>query len=238
MYDYDYYYEQEPSEIDALVEETVDKITDTILSKAKDEVDSQLQKAKKIQEQYDKDKRILNEIINRQNTHIKTLTDELSNLQKEYDKKRSEIPSLDFEIGEKVLEAEMQYEDGRLVCSTCNGEGKVKIQSTEYGEIETTCPHCKGNTYAGEKNIVKEIKYRRYRPRTVTIVRANVCFENNGKLTTTYYTKEHSGSCEIGHTNIEKKIFKAHETEACRKYCDELNKKALEEAQKHIYKNN
>ena len=48
MYDYDYYYEQEPSEIDILIEEAVDKVRDTILLKAKDEVESQTQKAKKI----------------------------------------------------------------------------------------------------------------------------------------------------------------------------------------------
>lgn len=47
MYDYDYYYEQEPSEIDILIEETVDKVRDTILLKAKDEVEAQTQKAKK-----------------------------------------------------------------------------------------------------------------------------------------------------------------------------------------------
>lgn len=236
MYDYDYYYEQEPSEIDILVEETIDKIRDTILLKAKDEVDSQVQKAKKIQELYDKDKRIWGEIHNREQTCIKKLTDELNTLKEEYNKKRSEVPSLDFEVGEKVLEAEMQYQDGKLVCPTCNGKGKINVTLDEYGDIETTCPHCKNNTYEGEKNLVREIKYHQYRPRTTTVVRAVASFEEGNKIYKTYYTKEHSGSCELSHSETKNKIFKVKDIEACRKYCEELNKKELEEAQKHIYK--
>ena len=236
MYDYDYYYEQEPSEIDILVEETIDKIRDTILLKAKDEVESQTQKAKKVQEQYDEDKRTWREIHNREQSCIKKLTEELNALKDEYNKKRSEVPSLDFEIDEKVLEAKMQFEDDKLNCPTCEGKGRITITLDEYGGVEVTCPHCKNNTYKGEKNLVREIKYHRYRPSTTTVVRAEVSFEKSNKITTTYYTKEHSGSCELAHTEIKSKIFKANDIEACRKYCEELNQKALEEAQKHIYK--
>lgn len=236
MYDYDYYYEQEPSEIDILIEETVDKIKDTILLKAKDEVDSQVQKAKKIQEQYDKDKNTWNEVHQKEQSRIKELTEELKALKEEYNKKRSKVPSLDFEIGEKVLEADLQYNYGKLVCPTCNGKGKFNVTLDEYGDTEIVCPHCKNNTYAGEKNLVREINYRHYRPRTTTVVSANVHFEGNGKISTTYYTKEHSGSCEIMHSKSD--IFKHNDTEACKRRCEELNKKALEEAQKHIYKEN
>lgn len=236
MYDYDYYYEQEPSEIDILIEETVDKVRDTILLKAKDEVESQTQKAKKIQEQYDKDKRIWGEVHNREAALIKELTDKLNSLKEEYNKKRSEVPSLDFEIGEKVLEANLQYQDEELVCPTCNGEGRISVKLDEYGAVDVVCPHCKNNTYEGEKNLVRKIKYHQYKPRATTVVRATVSFEEDNRIYATYYTKEHSGSCELSHSETKSKIFKAKDIETCRKYCEELNKKALEDAQKHIYK--
>lgn len=235
MYDYDYYYKQEPSEIDILIDETVDKIRDTILLKAKEDVESETQKSKKIQEKYDMDKKVWDEIRQRQNKQILELTNKLKNLEEEYNKKRSETPSLDFEVGEKVLEAELQYRSGALVCPTCKGKGKVNVQSEEYGDIEATCPHCKNNTYEGENNLVRKIEYHQYRPRTTTVVRATVHFEENNKMHTTYYTKEHSGSCELSHSEIKHKIFKAKDIEACRKYCEELNKEILEEAKKHIY---
>lgn len=38
-----------------------------------------------------------------------------------------------------------------IKCSTCNGIGKVKTQTADYGEVEITCPHCKG-----EKSVTYE----------------------------------------------------------------------------------
>lgn len=236
MYNYDYYYEQAPSEIDALIEETIDKIRDTILLKAKDEVESQTQKAKKISAQYDEAKRIWRETHDREQSHIKELTEELNALKEEYNKKRSEIPSLDFEIGEKVLVADIQFEVGKLVCPTCHGRGRINVTLDEYGDIETICPHCKNNTYEGKNNLVREIKYHQYRPTTTTVVRAVASFEEGNKIYKTYYTKEHNGSCEVSHSEIKSKIFKVEDIEACRKYCKELNEKELEKARKHIYK--
>lgn len=220
MYDYDYYYEQEPSEIDLLIEDTVDKIRRTIIEQAKEDVESETQKSKKIQEKYDTDKKHWLDMNSELRSKNNKLQNELEELKTKYEKKRTEIPSLDFEIGETVYYINYDY-NRKLVCPTCHGTGYVNFNTDEYGNITTSCPHCHGNSYG---DIRKEVEYRRYYPSSTTI--RKVCMEFEKDSTEISYWL--SGS--VGRVD---KVFK--DRESCQAECDKLNIEALEEAKKHIY---
>ena len=231
-FDFDYYYEPQQAEIDAIVDGAVSKIKDIVTGQAKTQINEQLQKADKIQEQYDKDQHIWQEIHRRQANIIKEKTQELENLQKQYTKQRTEIPALEFEIGDKVWHAKLNYHSEKLVCPTCQGKGIIQVALDEYGKVDITCPHCKGSTWGD--GIYRYIEYNTYDPELTTIdwVEIEISKSNNEKrILTTYHTKTHSGS--MSHSYDTNEVFASQEE--CEKYCEELNKKAYNDAKKHIY---
>lgn len=220
MYDYDYYYEKEPSEIDILIEDTVEKIRQTIIEQAKEDVESETQKSKKIQERYDTDKKHWLDMNSELRSKNNELQNELKELKTKYEKKRTEIPSLDFEIGETVYYIGSRY-DQKLVCLTCHGSGKVNLNTDEYGDITTSCPHCYGNLYG---DIRREVEYRKYYPSTKRIETVYMEFSKDSTKIS-YWLSESVGKVD--------RVFK--DRESCQAECDKLNIKELEEAQKHIY---
>ena len=231
-FEFDYYYDSQQAEIDAIVGDAVDKITNIITGQAKTQIDEQLQKANQIQEQYDKDKRIWGEVHNRESACITELTNELNSLKEQYNKQRTEIPALEFEIGDKVWHAHLNYHSEKLVCPTCQGKGIIQVALDEYGKVDVTCPHCKGSTWGD--GVYRYIEYNTYYPELTTIDYAEVEISkvnNEQRIITTYHTKTHSGS--MSHSYGMNEVFATKEE--CQKYCEELNKKAYEEAKKHIY---
>ena len=221
MYDYEYYYEQEPSEIDLLVADTVNKIKKTILLKAKDDVEAETQKAAKVQEQFDIYKANSERAHKSKAEFIQKLQDELKNLTVEYNKKRTEIPTVDFDIGEKVFYITYDYEDKVLKCPTCNGTGKITCTLDEYGEVQADCPHCHGMTWGnGPRQIYK---YHFYYPRQEEITKIHLTISNEGMQTRYMFRNGHD----------DKNVYKDRAT--CQAECDRLNQQALAEAQTYIY---
>ena len=232
MYDYDYYYEQEPSEIDLMVEEAVDKVKSTILLRAKDRVEQQTLKAEKIKKEYQDFKDGTKEIINDQKSKIKDLENRLIELKEDYIKKRTEIPTLDYEIGDKVW---MPYRmsDKTLICPTCQGTGYVNIDTDNFGSVKISCPHCHGSEWKHKGDFVKKIQYWEYQPMIRTICGVTIEINEQKQQTIYYKVKSPSGYCnEYPSPNIND-IYA--DQASCQKRCEELSKLALEDAKQYIY---
>lgn len=232
MYDYDYYYEQEPSEIDLMVEEAVDKVKRIILLRAKDEVEQQTLKAEKIDKEYQNFKDGARKLIDDQKAEIKDLEKRLKTLQEDYDKKRTEIPALDYEIGDTVW-IPHKTSDKTLLCPTCQGTGYVNIDTDIFGSVKISCPHCHGSEWKHKGNFVKKVQYWKYQPMARTICGATIEINEQKQQTVYYKVKSPSGYCNDYPSPNVNDIY-ADEA-SCQKRCEELNKLALEDAKQYIY---
>lgn len=144
-------------EVDEMLTETIDKITSFIKNEVKDDIDSQLRKAEIKQKEIDELKskiRRLEEIIKNQNNKNNELTAELQ-------KKRTEIPSFEFEIGDKVWVPTI-YKTEKLLCKTCEGTGTISVNSEEFGSIEATCSICRGWNWTNSDKPPKQSNYYIY----------------------------------------------------------------------------
>ena len=84
-----------------------------------------------------------------QQEKIKVLEIDLKRAKEELERKDNEIPKVPFMPGDKVWWIGNDCRNEVVIkCSTCEGKGKVKTQTADYGEVEITCPHCKGNSVA------------------------------------------------------------------------------------------
>ena len=159
--DYSDYYEQEPSEVDEIVDDAVQKITDIITERAKDEIDSIMNKAKYLEEQ--------NAIESKQRAEAWKETaawkKKCEELTKELEKQRTEL-KLEFEVGEKVFFTRYRHDRSKKVfCSECGGTGVIKriVDGEEYSK---KCPKCEGNTWYSNTRPTpqKEVEYYEYYP--------------------------------------------------------------------------
>lgn len=214
--DYGYSEAQHP-EIDDLITETIDKIKETIMLEIKDEIDKQLHKAEIKQQEIDK----LNESLRDRNNMIAELRNQVKSLQADIDKKRTEIPTFEYELGEEVWVAK-SVGILELHCDVCNGTGRITITHDDYGDLKITCPKCESRTYFRKGKYMEKVSYYKYAPQKYSIKEIHL----------DYLPKGMKVSYTFNDLNVDNLVFK--DKEECIRYCDVLNKKCLDEAERRL----
>ena len=137
----DDYFENQ-SEADQIIDDAVDRLIGLIPENTKAE-------SEKYRKLYESSAKRVNELRKEsyeQAEKIEVLEIDLKRTKEEFERKDNEIPKVPFMPGEKVWWIGNDCQNVvTLKCSTCQGNGKVKTQTADYGEVEITCPHCKGN---------------------------------------------------------------------------------------------
>lgn len=141
MSNFDDYFEDQ-SEAEQIIDEATDKLVGLISEKTKSEIERYKNWYESTAEMRDK----LQKRVYEQAEQIKVLEIDLKRVKEELERRDNEIPKVPFMPGDKIwwLGNDCRNEV-TLKCSVCEGKGKVKVQTTDYGEVEITCPHCKGN---------------------------------------------------------------------------------------------
>lgn len=144
MSNFDDYFEDQ-SEVEQIIDDATDKLVGIISEKTKAEIEeyknryeSATERAAELQKEFYE-----------QREKIKVLEIDLKRAKEELERKDNEIPKVPFMPGDKVWYIGNDcYNTVTIKCSTCDGRGKVKTQTADYGEVEITCPNCKGNSVA------------------------------------------------------------------------------------------
>ena len=138
-------YFEDQSEAEQIIDDTIDKLVGLISEKTKSEIERYKNWYESAAEVRDK----LQKRVYEQAEQIKVLEIDLKRTKEELERKDNEIPKVPFMPGDKVWWIGNDCRNEVVIkCSTCEGKGKVKIQTADYGEVEITCPHCKGNSVA------------------------------------------------------------------------------------------
>ena len=144
MSNFDDYFEDQ-SEAEQIIDDTIDKLVGLISEKTKSEIERYKNWYESTAEVRDK----LQKRVYEQAEQIKVLEIDLKRTKEELERKDNEIPKVPFMLGDKVWWIGNDCRNEVVIkCSTCEGKGKVKTQTADYGEVEITCPHCKGNSVA------------------------------------------------------------------------------------------
>lgn len=144
MSNFDDYFEDQ-SEAEQIINDTIDKLVGLISEKTKSEIERYKNWYESTAEVRDK----LQKRVYEQAEQIKVLEIDLKRTKEELERKDNEIPKVPFMPGDKVWWIGHDCRNEVVIkCSTCEGKGKVKTQTADYGEVEITCPHCKGNSVA------------------------------------------------------------------------------------------
>lgn len=144
MSNFDDYFEDQ-SEAEQIIDETTDKLVGLISEKTK----SEIERYKNWYESSDKMRAELQKQVYEQQEKIRVLEIDLKRTKEELERKDNEIPKVPFVPGDKVWYIGNDCINEVVIkCPVCEGRGKVKIQTADYGEVEIICPHCKGNRVA------------------------------------------------------------------------------------------
>lgn len=144
MSNFDDYFEDQ-SEAEQIIDDTIDKLVGLISEKTKSEIERYKNWYESTAEVRDK----LQKQVYEQQEKIRVLEVDLKRAKEELERKDNEIPKVPFMPGDKVWCIGNDCRNEVVIkCSTCEGKGKVKTQTADYGEVEITCPHCKGNSVA------------------------------------------------------------------------------------------
>lgn len=144
MSNFDDYFEDQ-SEAEQIIDDTIDKLVGLISEKTKSEIERYKNWYESTAEVRDK----LQKRVYEQAEQIKVLEIYLKRTKEELERKDNEIPKVPFMPGDKVWWIGDDCRNEVVIkCSTCEGKGKVKTQTADYGEVEITCPHCKGSSVA------------------------------------------------------------------------------------------
>lgn len=137
-------YFEDQSEADQIIDETVDKLVGLISENTKAEIE----KYKRLYESSAKSVNELRKESYEQEEKIKILEIDLKRTKEALERQDNAIPKVPFMPGEKVWWVGNDFRNTvKLECSTCNGSGKIKTQTADYGEVEIICPHCKGERF-------------------------------------------------------------------------------------------
>lgn len=144
MSNFDDYFEDQ-SEAEQIIDDATDKLVGLISEKTK----SEIERYKNWYESSDKMRSDLQKQVYEQQEKIIALEVDLKRTKEELERKDNEIPKVPFMPGDKVWYIGNDCRNEVVIkCSTCEGRGKVKTQTADYGEVEITCPNCKGNSVA------------------------------------------------------------------------------------------
>lgn len=144
MSNFDDYFEDQ-SEAEQIIDEATDKLVGLISEKTK----SEIERYKNWYESSDKMRAELQKQVYEQQEKIRVLEIDLKRTKEELERKDNEIPKVPFVPGDKVWYIGNDCINEVVIkCPVCEGRGKVKIQTADYGEVEIICPHCKGNSFA------------------------------------------------------------------------------------------
>lgn len=161
---WDEYYDMynEPSELDIIVNEALDKIQENV----KEVMKLKLEKLAKLDEDISEKSK---ELVNLK-YKLSTAQKNLSEVEKKAEELEDKMPARyvnrfihnaigNFAPGDKVWVVKTKYDS--VKCDMCDGTGKVRIVNSNNDEI--TCPRCSGRRttsksyYAAEKDKVKDI---------------------------------------------------------------------------------
>lgn len=144
MSNFDDYFEDQ-SEVEQIIDEATDKLVGLISEKTKSEIERYKNWYESTAEVRDK----LQKRVYEQAEQIKVLEIDLKRTKEELERKDNEIPKVPFMPGDKVWYIGNDCRNEVTIkCSTCQGSGKVKTQTADYGEVEMMCPRCKGYSVA------------------------------------------------------------------------------------------
>lgn len=144
MSNFDDYFE-DLSKLEQIIDDATDKLVGLISEKTKSEIERYKNWYNSAAEVRDK----LQKRVYEQAEQIKVLEVDLKRVKEELERKDNEIPKVPFIPGDKVwFIGNDCRNEVTIKCSTCQGNGKVKTQTADYGEVEITCPHCKGYSVA------------------------------------------------------------------------------------------
>lgn len=131
---------------------------------------------------------------------------------------------LKYQLGQEVYVITYGSTTGMLFCPTCNGKGKIKVMTSDYGELTADCPDCCNSDYRLEKK--RNQKYRR----SIHFYTYHV-----EKMTITDISIESGYTAEYGDGSIERSEDEIFETkEAAEAVCAERNKNEYEAALKRL----
>lgn len=135
-------YFEDRSEADQIIDDATERLVGLISEKTKAEIETYKNKFESAKERLNKSEKKFYE----QRERAEVLEIELKRTKEELERRDNEIPKVPFMPGEKVWWVGNDCRNTVTIkCSTCQGNGKVKTQTADYGEVEITCPHCKGN---------------------------------------------------------------------------------------------
>lgn len=160
------------SKADEIIDDAKNKLVDLIWEQVKGELEvtqkeNELLAKKNAQLQKENFELIEKEkVLQIDNEHLKAEMERQDNL----------VPRTPFVVGEKVYFIQ-QWDEGKISCATCGGEGQVTVQDKRFGEITIKCPKCHGESV---------VKYPIFRVReawiesiqtTIKLRSKHICFE-------------------------------------------------------------
>lgn len=217
MYWEDYYGEEAKyPEVEELLEDTTNKIVNIIKDDVKEEINKSLLLAEQRSIEIDN----LRKTIAKKNDEIHKLDSEIETL-----KKRQTKLSLPFEIGEEIWVAEYTS-SYQLTCNTCKGTGRVTVGTQQYGEVQISCPHCKGFTLSNQPK--REVTYYKYTTYKTSVKSIDCNITCNGISYNIHYTDKY-------HNDQVRELEKCFSNENdCITFCEEYNKQCYEQALKSL----
>lgn len=213
---WDEYYDMynEPSELDIIVEEALDKIQENV----KEAIKVKLEKLAKLDEDIDEKSKELSTLKYK----LSMAQMELSNVAKKAEELEDKIPARyvdrfihnaigNFAPGDEVWVVKTKYDS--VKCDMCDGIGKVKIVNSNNNEI--TCPSCSGRgTTSKSYYVVDEDK--------VKDIYLKLCFDREHRACLWNTENIYLESTSEYSTSIER-IF--DNEQAAREECNRLNNK-------------
>ena len=142
---YDDYEPQEPSEVDTIVEDALDKLEEYLIDHSKLRINKIIESAKSWEKKYHDCKTENRQFF----SMITERDDKIKELTKELERKRTQLGILPFEPGEEVYFLMQNYSDvQKVTCPCCEGKGRIYINhdGVDYNAL---CPKCKDSTYSG-----------------------------------------------------------------------------------------
>lgn len=138
-------YFEDQSEADQIIDAATDKLIGLISEKIK----ADIEKYKNWYESANEMRAELQKQVYEQQEKINALEIDLKRANEEIERRDNEIPKIPFMPGDKIWWIGNDCRNEIIIkCPVCKGEGKVKTQTADYGEVEIPCPHCKGNRLA------------------------------------------------------------------------------------------